>query len=203
EKGDTLSITVTAHEGAEGVTATGKPPIPATASPDLVVSKSDGGASVNAGGSVAYTINYSNAGLANATGVVLTEFLPTGSTFNAAGSTPGWVAVGTSQFRFAVCHLAAGAIGSAAFYVDVPTPVQAGLERLDNTVQITDDGTHGADTNPANNAGVDSTPINAAPDLVITKTDGGTSTVAGGIVLYQITYTNVGTQNADGVVITE
>ena len=40
------------------------------AAPDLVVTKSDGGTTVNAGGSVAYTINYSNAGLANATGVV-------------------------------------------------------------------------------------------------------------------------------------
>ena len=49
----------------------------------------------------------------------------------------------------------------------------------------------------------DSTPVNAAPDLVITKTDGGTSTLPGGIVLYQITYTNVGTQDANGVVITE
>src|SRR5262249_56149221 len=139
EKGDTLSITVTAHEGAEGVTATGKPPIPATASPDLVVSKSDGGASVNAGGSVAYTINYSNAGLANATGVVLTEFLPTGSSFNAAVSTPGWVAVGTSEFRFEVGNLPAGGSGSVVFAVTVPIPVPAALEQLSNTVQIADD----------------------------------------------------------------
>src|SRR5205814_8161653 len=82
-------------------------------------------------------------------------------------------------------------------------PVPAALEQLDNLVTIADDGAHGADTNPNNNSSVDSTPINAAPDLVITKTDGGTSTLAGGIVLYQITYSNVGTQNADGVVITE
>src|SRR5262249_37312002 len=85
-----LSGNVTAHEGTEGVTATGQTTITATAFPDLVVTKSDGGATVNAGGSVAYTINYSNAGLANATGVILTEFLPAGATFNAAGSTPGW-----------------------------------------------------------------------------------------------------------------
>jgi len=152
---------------------------------------------------VAYTINYSNAGLASATGVVLTEFLPAGTTFNSAGSTPGWTAFGTSEFRFAVGTLAPGVSGSVVFAVNVPSPVPAGLELLSNTVNIADDGTHGADTNPANNFGVDSTPINAAPDLVITKTDGATSTTAGGIVLYQITYTNVGTQNANGVVITE
>jgi uncharacterized repeat protein (TIGR01451 family) len=201
--GDTFTVTVTAHEGTEGVTATGQTTITATASPDLVVSKSDGGATVNAGGSVAYTINYSNAGLANATGVVLTEFLPAGATFNAAGSTLGWAAFGTAEFRFAVGSLPAGASGSVVFAVTVRSPVPAGLEQINNTVQIADDGTHGADTNPANNFGVDSTPVNAAPDLVITKTDGGTSTEAGGIVLYKISYSNIGTQNADGVVITE
>src|SRR4029453_10421910 len=192
-----------APEGTEGVTATGQTTVTATASPDLVVSKSDGGASVIAGGSVAYTINYSNPGLANRTGVVVPELLPAGATFNAAGSAPGWVAVDTSEFRFAVGNLAAGASGSVVFSVTVPTPVPAGLEVLSNTVNIVDDGTHGADTNPANNFGVDSTPISAAPDLVITKTDGGTSTLAGGIVLYQITFTNAGTQDANGVVITE
>src|SRR5262249_24431107 len=92
---------------------------------------------------------------------------------------------------------------SVVFSVAVPSPVPAALELLNNTVIIADDGTHGADTNPANNSGVDSTPVNAAPDLVITKTDGGTSTLAGGIVLYQIHYSNVGTQNSNGVVITE
>src|SRR5262245_2600312 len=130
---------------------------------------------------------------------MLTEFLPVRSKFNAAGSTPGWVALGADEFRFAVGNLAAGGSGSVVFSVTVPTPVPAALEQLNNTVAIADDGTHGADTNPANNASVDSTPINAAPDLVITKSDGGTSTLAGGIVLYQITYTNIGTQNASGV----
>ncbi|HEX3152354.1 MAG TPA: hypothetical protein VHR66_30050 [Gemmataceae bacterium] len=202
-QGDTFSITVTAHEGTEGVTATRQTAIIATAAPDLVVSKSDGGATVSAGGTVAYTINYSNAGLANATGVVLTEFLPPGTTFNTAASTPGWVALGSGAFRFAIGNLGVGANGSVVFAVTMPSPVPAALEQISNTVQITDDGTHGADTNPNNNLGVDDTPVNAAPDLVITKSDGGTSTLAGGVVLYQITYSNVGTQNADGVVITE
>jgi uncharacterized repeat protein (TIGR01451 family) len=187
----------------EGVTATSQTPITTTASPDLVVAKSDGGSSVSAGGSIAYTINYSNVGLGNATGVVISEFLPPGSTFNAAASTPGWVAVGASEFRFAVGSLAPGASGSVVFAVTVPSPVPVGLEQLNNTVFIADDGTHGADTNPANNTSSDSTPIDAAPDLVIAKTDGGTITLPGGIVLYQITYTNVGTQDANGVVISE
>src|SRR6185295_10458393 len=49
---DTFTIIVTAHEGTEGVTATDQTPIVAIGFPDLVVSKSDGGATVSAGGSV-------------------------------------------------------------------------------------------------------------------------------------------------------
>jgi uncharacterized repeat protein (TIGR01451 family) len=121
--GDTFSINVTAHEGTEGVTATRQTTITATAAPDLVVSKSDGGATVNPGGTVAYTINYANAGLANSTGIVLTEFLPAGSTFNAAASTPGWTAIGSTAFQFTVGTLTPGANGSVVFAVTVPSPV--------------------------------------------------------------------------------
>src|SRR5262249_30081070 len=201
--GDTFSVKVTAHEGTEGVTATRQTTITATAAPDLVVTKSDGGATVGAGGTVAYTIDFANAGLAEATGVVLTAVLPVGSTFNAAASTPGWTAVGSTAFTFDVGSLTPGGSGSVVFAVTVPSPVPVALEQLVNTVNITDDGTHGADTNPDNNSFSDSTPIDAAPDLVITKTDGGTSTGAAGIVLYQITYTNVGTQRSHGATITE
>jgi uncharacterized repeat protein (TIGR01451 family) len=200
---DTFSVNITAHEGTEGVTATGQTTITTTAEPDLVVTKSDGGATVNAGGSVAYTIGYSNIGLGNSTGVVLTEFLPTGSTFDAAASTPGWTAVGTSELQLSVGSLPAGASGSVVFAVTVPIPVQAGQTQLVNTVSIADDGKHGPDANPANNSASDATPINAGPDLVVTKTDGGVSTQPGGVVLYQITFSNIGTANSDTVELTE
>src|SRR5262249_14743589 len=156
--GDTYTVIVTAHEGTEGVTATSQTNFTATAQPDLVVSKSDGGGSVNAGGTVAFTINYSNAGLANSTGVVLTEFLPPGSLLNSAASAAAWVAAGSGAFQFPGGTLVPSASGSVVFAVTVPPPVPAGLEQLNNSVFIADDGTHGADVNPANNSGVDSTP---------------------------------------------
>ena len=200
---DTFTLVVTAHEGTEGVTATKETTFTTTARPDLVVTKSDGGANVDAGSSVAYMISYSNAGLADATGVVLTEFLPAGATFNAAGSTPGWTAVGSSEYRYTVGSLPAGASGSVQFSVTVASPVAATLELLQNSVQITDDGSHGVDSNLDNNTGQDTTPVIAAPDLSLFKTDGGTSTVAGGVVLYQITYRNEGNQDATNVSIEE
>ena len=66
-----------------------------------------------------------------------------------------------------------------------------------------DDGTHGPDATPANNSATDIDTLAAAPDLVITKSDGGVSTIPDGMVTYTLTYTNTGTQDATGVIITE
>ena len=68
-----------------------------TAAPDLYVTKDDGLAVVAAGNSVTYTINYGNDGSQDATGVVITETLPPGSTFDAASSTARLDRNGTRQ----------------------------------------------------------------------------------------------------------
>ena len=44
---------------------------------------------------------------------------------------------------------------------------------------MADDGTNGSDPTPANNTGTDTTPVTAAPDLTVSKTDGGVSATAG------------------------
>ncbi len=61
-----------------------------TAAPDLTLTKSDGGATVAPGGTVAYTLSYANAGNQNAIGVSLAETVPADTTFNAGASTAGW-----------------------------------------------------------------------------------------------------------------
>src|SRR4029077_15346224 len=66
-----------------------------------------------------------------------------------------------------------------------------------------DDGSNGADLNPGDNSGSDTTPVNAAPDLQITKSDGGWTSRRGGVITYTLTYTNTGNQGATGVVLTE
>ena len=50
---------------------------------------------------------------------------------------------------------------------------------------------------------MDTTPVIAAPDLTLAKSDGGASVVPGGTISYTLTYANVGNQGATGVVITE
>ena len=63
---------------------------------------------------------------------------------------------------------------------------------IDNTASIADDGTNGPDEDPTDNTGTDDTPIVTAPDLVITKDDGGITTLPNGSVAYTMNYANMG-----------
>ncbi len=178
------------------------------AAPDLSLTKSDGGVSVAPGGTVAYTLTYSNSSPVGVTGVVLTETVPANTTFNAGASTAGWACTPDNNAG-SVCTLALGSIAAsggstATFAVTAANPLPAGTSQISNTASIADDGTHGADATPANNTASDTTPITgAAPDLSLTKSDGGASVVPGGGVSYTLTYANSGNIGASGVVITE
>src|SRR5260221_13144282 len=55
-----------------------------SASPTLNISKTDGPDPVNAGSNITYTICYSNTGNQNATGVVISDTIPTNTTFVSA-----------------------------------------------------------------------------------------------------------------------
>jgi uncharacterized repeat protein (TIGR01451 family) len=182
---------------------------PVGGAPDLSLTVSDGGASVAPGGTVAYTLSYANGGNRGASGVVITETVPANSTFNSGASTAGWICTPNgnagSTCTFAVGSLAGGgAGGSAVFAVTAANPMPAGVKQIADSASIADDGTNGADSNPGNNSGSDTTPISgAAVDLSITVSDGGASVAPGGIVVYTLTYANTGSIGATGVAITE
>jgi uncharacterized repeat protein (TIGR01451 family) len=185
---------------------TGSDTTPVNAAPDLVITKTDNDNSVAAGGSVTYTISYSNVGTQDATGVTITETLPPGATIhpsNLVGNGGIWTQIAPSQFRTTIGNLNAGVNGTVSITLVAPNPVANGVEQWTNTAVIADDGSNGPDPTPGNNTATDTTPVDAAPDLVVTKTDGGIATVVGGTILYTITYTNVGTQTARQVSLTE
>ena len=188
----------TSDNSASDVDSVVPPPIGV----DLFVSKDDSQTTVLPNGTVIYTINYANNGDTAATGVVLTDTLPAGSTFDAANSDINWVG-GSSLYTLDLGTLAAGASGSVAFAVTVDSPVAAGQDDLVNTVSIADDGNNGADVNPANNTSTDTDTLDAAPNLFVSKDDGSTSTTAGSLVVYVISFGNAGNQDATGVVLTE
>ena len=181
---------------------------PLNAAPDLSLTKSDGGASATPGGTVAYTLSYANNGNQNATGAVLNETVPANTTFNSGASTAGWSCAPNNNAGSA-CTLSIGALngggagGSATFAVTAASPAAAGVDQISNTASAADDGSNGADPTPGDNNASDTTPLNAAPDLSITKSDNSAIVDPGGVVVYTLSYANGGNQNATGVVISE
>jgi uncharacterized repeat protein (TIGR01451 family) len=180
---------------------------PTMAAVDLEISNSDNPSSATPGGAIAYTLHYSNTGALTTTGVTLSEVVPTGTSFNAAASSLGWSCPNGSAGG-TVCTLALGSLASneadtAVFAVNVLNPAPAGLAQLSNTATIGDDGTNGGDLTPQNNSANETTPLVAAPDMQISKSDGGVIVKAGGTITYSLSYTNAGNQGATGVVITE
>ena len=179
-----------------------------SALPDLTVDKDDGGVTVIAGDMIVYVINYANIGNQTSTGVEITETVPAHTVFNPSASTATWVCIpdntagSTCIFSIATLN-GSGGNGSINFAVDVNTPLPAGIDTINNSVSIADDGTNGLDIDPGNNAGSDMTPVTALPDLSITKVDQSNNVNVGGTIIYDISYQNIGNQDATGVVITE
>jgi uncharacterized repeat protein (TIGR01451 family) len=199
-------VTNTAFASAGGVSSPTVDKTVRLAPPDLVINKSDGGASTTPSGTITYTLSYSNTGTTPATGVIITETVPANTTFNAVASTANWNCLPNTSEN-SVCTMSIGSLagnakGSVNFVVIVANPVLTGVTQITNTAIIADDGTKGADPTPANNSSTDTTPVTTI-NLAISKTDGGVSSTPGATLVYTLTYTNTGTSSASGVVITE
>ena len=179
--------------------------------PDLGLGKVGDGSLPRAGNTVAYTLTVANNGNQGAAGVVITETVPLHAVFAPGHSTAGWVCNPADGPPGAPCTLdlgslaGAGDMTSAIFAVTLVDPLAAGVEQITNTASVADDGTSGADLDPTDNVATAITPIDpaTAPDLVLAKDDGGVSVDAGETVVYTLTATNRGDQDASGVVITE
>jgi uncharacterized repeat protein (TIGR01451 family) len=202
---NTISI---ADDGANGldldtVDNQATVPVTLTAAPDLVLAKSDGGATVVAGATVIYDLTYDNVGSQDAAGVVMTETVPQYGTFAPGSSSPGW-ACAPDATAGSTCSLNLGAVAvgdgaMVSFAVTADLQVPAGVAEIANSASIADDGSGGADATPEDNLASDSTPLDAAPDLWVTKGDGGIVPQPGAELSYTLDYGNDGSQGATGV----
>ena len=92
---------------------------------------------------------------------------------------------------------------SFAFAVRLDATVPAGLLELTNTATVTDDGSNGADLDPADNQATTTTAVDASPELRLTKSAPVTSVNAGELLLFTLTLTNVGSRDARAVVLSD
>ncbi|MEI7769409.1 MAG: hypothetical protein WCI67_05440 [Chloroflexales bacterium] len=182
------------------------------ASPDLRLTKDASSITIRPGELITYTLTYLNDSDVTATGVVIAETVPVGTHAVAAGGTPGWScpdnsAAGTS------CTLSLGTVigratGSVTFIVRVDRPLVGGLTQIDNTARISDDGTHGPDPTPANNAAATRRPptaitlqgftISATPTGMLLKWTTGIELNSLGFQLYR----SASASRSDAVLVT-
>ncbi|HYH47766.1 MAG TPA: proprotein convertase P-domain-containing protein [Thermoanaerobaculia bacterium] len=161
----------------------------------LAVSKTNGTATVNAGGRVTYTIAVSNEGPSNVPGATVTDDFP-------ASLTCTWIC---QTARGATCT-AAGS-GDISDTVDLPARShvvytalcnlsRAASGTLSNTASVSVPA--GVIDDLSNNSATDNDTIQGAPDAAVSgrKTASGTF-AAGGTVVYTITLDNPGGAQAD------
>ena len=176
--------------------------------PDLVIqSVDDGNITVGLNDTLAYTITYENTGRATASGVVLREVVPVGTTYVQALNSEIWTCT-PSTAAGANCTLTIGTLAinnpaSKTFTVRVNDKLTKNETSISNTVTATVGGTGITEISTSNNSRTELTPVEAGPDLLVTKVADSTVVTTNQVVKYTLTVENRGTADATNVVVTE
>ena len=168
-------------------------------SADLSIVKADATDPINSGANQTYTITVTNNGPNSATGVEVTDVLPSDLTFvsgNVGGNAAAVTIVG-STITADVGTLANGATSTITI---VATVAANAASPLSNTATVA--STPNTDPNLANNTSTQETVVTRAVDLEIDKTVTG-QPIAGQNFTYNVTVTNNGPGEARGVEITD
>jgi len=134
------------------------------AQPDYRIDKTDGPAvsTLIPGDSTTYTITVTNEGDQDGTGVVVTDRFPSDAltVTNAFGGTVDATA-GTITWNLGNLNAGDTVILQPVFTVN--TPADAARDDVTHTADVTDDGTNGPDTTPANNSSSDTQTPQSVP----------------------------------------
>ena len=175
--------------------ATG-PFTPSATATDLQVTKTASAASIQPGDNVTYTITVTNNGPSNATGVTVTDPIPTDLTYVSATPSAGSCSYTAPTVT---CSLGSLANGASATITLVATGSAVGLPVNVATVAASQ-----VDCVPANNSsGVRVTVQVQTVDLAITKSGSPASVPVGGTVTWTLNVTNGGPNTATGVTVSD
>ncbi len=183
--------------GGSGGGGSPPPPPPSTA-PDITLDSSVSTSTIALGGIINITYSYQNAGDADASGVVITATVPTGTTFRAASSS-SWscsdgAAAGTACAH-TVSSLSLGVTGTAAFVLNTLS-ASVGTVIVSASVVATE-----TESNSSNNAETTTVTV-IATNLSVTATSTYSRVMPGGTIVYTLSYRNFGTAAATGTTIT-
>lgn len=169
--------------------------------PALTVTKTlDPSSQPAPGGLLIWTLLAANQGDRDAADVLLIERVPQHTTFEPTAADSGWSCTSPapgSECRLALGDLPGGASRTVRFAARLADPLPARLETVENCVQI------GETTSPGSPAEtcVDTPVPGGAPDLAVTKSDGGASVRPTETILYLLDVTNLGSRGATGVLL--
>ncbi len=152
---------------------------------------------VLAGQPLTYSAMVTNNGPNNATGVVLTDTLPTNTTFGTAVLSQGTFSDSGNSFTAILGNLA---VGASASVVITATPSGLAVGSLSNSV--TTSAVQG-DPSPANNTASVVTTVDAAANLIATVGSSPNPVLIGQQLTYTVNVTNLGPNTATGVVLTD
>lgn len=132
--------------------------------------------------------------------IVVTDELPTATTFDSEASSPGWSCspsnASPSTCSSTVSPFAAGTSATLVLGARLAAPLPAGLELLTNTACVEPHG----DQRSCSSA---STPLGGSPLLQIEKTYTGRPLAAGKLLPFHLAVTNAGDQDSGAFVVTE
>jgi uncharacterized repeat protein (TIGR01451 family) len=165
-----------------------------TPSTDLAISKTRTPATVVPGGNVTYSVFVTNNGPSDATGVVVTDTLPSGVTLVGTSIT----CAGTTTLVCDLGNITSGNNTSFTIVVSVDAATPPGT--LLNTATVAGNE---FDPNTGNNTGTAPVTVTTDTDLSITKTASSDPAIIGTVLTYTLTIANAGPANATGVLVTD
>ena len=155
---------------------------------NLSITKTDSTDPVNPGAAFTYTLTVNNAGPSTATGIVVSDTVPSQYTVTSVTSPTGSCG---NVGNVVTCNLATMNSGAPAWVITVNVTVKTTTPGGTYVNTATVSGSPN-DPTPANNTVNNNNTVRPSADLSLTKTDGVASVAVGASTTYTITVTNSG-----------
>lgn len=165
---------------------------------DLSVAKVAEQATVSPGDTVDYRVTVRNVGDRNAQDATVSDTLPIHLEFVSASAGATWD-LEDRTVTWTGLDVAGGDTVELEVVARVIDAVPAGADEVTNSVRVA----HPDDVNPSNDDAEVSVPVEAAPDLTITKSNSSSTMLAGQTVTYELEVRNVGDRGASGVTVVD